>query len=92
MATTESATQPEVLTRPRGFLLKSRIDGAHPKLKDYYLLPEDLLVKEADGTFSKVGPGMAVGGFELTAEQEAELVEVEYAFYGLDFEVFELTD
>ena len=89
MANEEHTAETET-GRPRGFLLKSRIDNAHPKLKDYYLLPEDLLVKDDDGTYSKVGPGMAVGGFLLTPEQEAELVEVEYAFYGLDFTVFEL--
>ena len=75
-------------TRSSGFLLGIRIDGAHPRLKEYYLLPEDLLVLEDDGTYTKVGPGMAVSGFELTSEQSAELEAVKYRFHGLDYEVF----
>jgi len=82
----------EPTVRPQGFLVKERIDGAHPRLKDYYLLPEDLLVRDSNGTYSKVCPGMGVGGFELTAEQEAKLTSVEYISSGLNYQIFEPTE
>lgn len=89
MAITEQTQYSEPPQRAKGFLLTERIEGAQPKNPSYYLLPEDLLVLTDDGTYSKVGPGMAVGGFELTPEQEAELVPVEYFFRGLDYTIFE---
>lgn len=92
MATEAEPTQySKPARRAQGFLLKSRVDGAHPQT-DYYLLPEDLLVRNGDGSYSKVGPGLAVGGFILTPEQEAELAPVEYIFRGLDYQTFEPTE
>jgi hypothetical protein len=52
-----------------GLLVTIRIDGAHPKLPDYPLLPGDLLIKREDGTYGKFGPGLGIEGFELMPEQ-----------------------
>lgn len=55
------------------------IRGAHPAkhLRDYPLLPGDVLTKDADGTYTKQAPGLGVVGFVLTPEQAAALEEVD---------------
>lgn len=68
-----------------GYLVTERIDGAQPKMPKYYLLPEDLLVKEGDGTYAKECPGIAVVGFVLTPEQEATLRPVRFTRNGLNY-------
>lgn len=70
-----------------GFMVTTRIDGAHKTMPTYPLLPDDLLVREADGTFHKECPGISVGGFTLTDEQIADLKPVEFIARGLDYSV-----
>ena len=71
----------------RGYLVTEQIEGAsihHPR---YPLLPGDLLVREADGRYTKEAPGLCVLGFELTPEQEATLEECEFNAHGLEYVV-----
>jgi len=68
-----------------GYVVTETMQDVFPKLPKYPLLPEDLLVKESNGSYMKVCPGMAVGGCYLTPEQESTLVEVEYESYGLSY-------
>lgn len=73
-----------------GFLVMTRLDNVNrnPKLREKYpLLPEDLITREPDGTFMKEAPGFAVGGFELTDEQIAELKPVKFVCYGLEYKI-----
>lgn len=72
-----------------GLRVTEEIEGAHPTLKNYPLLPGDLLQKDDDGTFFKEAPGIAVGGFVLTPEQEANLEPVQFLRHGLDYQVLE---
>lgn len=72
-----------------GYLLQERIDGAHPKLKKYPLLEDDLLQLDSDGTYTKVCPGAAVVGFRLTSAQEERLKKVSFEVRGLDYTVIE---
>lgn len=71
----------------QGFLVKEKIEGAHAKLASYPLLPEDLLVREPDGRFTKECPGIAVKNFSLTEEQIAALVPVKFEVRGLDYTI-----
>lgn len=66
-----------------GFLVTVAIHGAHPRLPDYPLLPDDLLVREEPGTWMKESPGLAVSGFVLTREQEQSLKPVDFRRRGL---------
>ncbi len=50
-------------------VVTEEIRGAHPKLVDYPLLPEDMLQLYTDGRWAKIGPGMLVVGFVLSEEQ-----------------------
>lgn len=68
-----------------GFRVTERIDSAAPKIPDYPLLPDDLLVREANGSFTKEAPGFCVGGFHLTPEQIATLHPVTFTTFGLDY-------
>lgn len=71
-----------------GLKVTERIDGAHPTLTDYPLLPGDLIIGQPDGTFYKFGPGLGVTGFELTPEQilTCESYEdTDFAIGGVDF-------
>ena len=56
-----------------GWLVTEAIIGAHPKHPQYPLLPGDLLIKRADGTFGKFGPGLGIEGFVLSEEQQVTL-------------------
>lgn len=56
-----------------GLLVTVQIDGAHPKLTDYPLLPGDLLLSRGGGIYNKFGPGLGIEGFQLTPEQVATL-------------------
>lgn len=82
-------TQPSYTGRTGGGLrVTKQINGAHPKLTEYPLLPGDLLGKRDDGTFGKFGPGLGIEGFVLTPEQEASLEVAEdqpFAIGGMDF-------
>jgi hypothetical protein len=57
-------------------MVTEEIEGAHPKLANYPLLPEDLVSLYDDGTWAKVGPGMMVTGFVLSPEQVQKLKPV----------------
>lgn len=70
-----------------GFLVTEKIVGAHFSMKDYPLYPDDLLTQHEDGTFFKEGPGLGIGGFELTEEQVATLKPVNFQFHGLNYGV-----
>jgi hypothetical protein len=74
-----------------GFRVTSTIEGAHPQHEAYPLLPGDLLVRELDGTWMKEAPGLAVGGFVLTAEQEAGLQRILFARAGLAYAVVDVS-
>lgn len=52
------------------------IPGAHQQFVDYPLLPEDIVRKDADGTWTKVAPGLQVSGFVLSDEQVQRLKAV----------------
>lgn len=52
------------------------IPGAHQQFVDYPLLPEDIIRKDADGTWTKVAPGLQVSGFVLSDEQVQRLQAV----------------
>jgi hypothetical protein len=52
-----------------------RMDGRRPDMLDYPLLPGDVLRKDEDGTWWKVAPGLAIGGFVLSDEDVARLAE-----------------
>lgn len=70
-----------------GFRVTETIDGAHPKVKRYPLLPGDLLVQTGHHTYTKECPGVAVNGFILTPEQEATLEPVRFTRNGLEYSV-----
>lgn len=70
-----------------GSRVTTTIEGAHPTIKDYPLLPGDLLTREPGGTWMKEAPGLAVGGFELSKEQEAALEPVTFTCAGLTYSV-----
>lgn len=71
-----------------GFRVTETMDDVHPSLKEKYpLMPGDLLQKDDDGTYFKEAPGIAVGGFVLTAEQEATLEPVQFLRHGLDYQI-----
>lgn len=69
---------------PKGFLATVQLDNL-TKVKNYPILPDDLLVEDPDGTFMKVCPGVAIGGMTLTPEQKATLREVEYEVRHLNY-------
>lgn len=68
-----------------GYRVTETIEGAHPALAEYPLLPDDLLVREPSGTWMKEAPGLAVGGFVLTEEQQANLKIVRFSTAGLAY-------
>jgi hypothetical protein len=68
-----------------GLLAVTQIDGVHRQHLDYPILPGDLLLKEDDGTYIKVCPGVAMTGFQLTDEQVATLKPVEFVQHGLNY-------
>lgn len=69
-----------------GFKVTETIEGAHPLLPNYPLLPGDLLVQDSGGTFMKEAPGIAVGGFQLSHEDILDrLEEVEFTRHGLEY-------
>lgn len=73
-----------------GFRVTEEMDDVHPFWKERYpLMPGDLLQKDDDGTFFKEAPGLAVGGFILTPEQEANLEPVKFLRHGLDYQILE---
>lgn len=74
-----------------GYRVTEEIAGAKPSVPRYPLLPGDLLVKEPDGSYFKECPGVAVGGFLLTPEQEATLEPVKFLRQGLNYQIVEDT-
>lgn len=70
-----------------GFLVPDGIDVTHPTIPGYDLLENDLIVKDDNGTWYKIAPGLAVSGFVLTQVQEALLAPVKYRADGLTFEL-----
>lgn len=75
-----------------GLRLTEKIEAAHPEMPGYTLYPGDLLVRDEGGTtWMKEAPGLAIGGFVLTSEQEAALEPVRFAAYGLDYVVESIT-
>lgn len=52
------------------------IHGAHRRFTDYPLLPEDIVRKDPDGTWTKVAPGLQVSEFVLSDEQVQKLQAV----------------
>jgi len=71
-----------------GYMVTVRMDDVHPKLGEKYpLLPDDLIIREDEGTWFKECPGLAIGGFVLTEEQEATLKPVKFRNVGLDYKV-----
>lgn len=63
------------------------ISGAHPKIVKYQLLPGDLLSRESSGTWKKFAPGIMIGGFNLSPEQEETLKVVRWRGSHLLYEV-----
>lgn len=57
-------------------MVTEEIAGAHPMHPDYPLLPEDLITRQADGTWYKFAPGMGITGFVLNEEQVQKLKPV----------------
>lgn len=57
----------------------------HPIHTHYELLPCDLLNRSDDGTWAKCAPGLAIGGFVLTARQELDLDRVVVEWDGLSY-------
>lgn len=66
------------------------IVGASAALPTYPLLPGDLLVPDGTGGYTKECPGVVVGGFRLTPDQEATLEPVRFARLGLSYRVEEV--
>lgn len=73
-----------------GFVVTERVEQAHPTVRNYPLLPDDLLFRETDGTYTKECPGVAVVGFTLTPDQEATLKPVSFINYGLTYVIEEV--
>lgn len=88
-AATSTPVAPGYNTRAgaQGSRVTVTIDGAHPRVHGYPLLPDDLLVRAGDGTWTKEAPGLAIGGFRLTPEQEATLEPVTFTCAGLLYSV-----
>lgn len=72
-----------------GFRVIETIEGAHPRVPRYPLLPDDLLVRTGPHTYTKECPGVAVTGFVLTPEQEKDLQPVKYSRDGLHYSIEE---
>lgn len=68
-----------------GYVVTETIEEAHQQHPTYPLLSGDLLVKEVDGTYTKICPGLGVSGFILRPEIEATLRPVQYVSSGLDY-------
>lgn len=75
----------------QGLMVTEEIAGAHPQHPNYPLLPEDLVAREADGSWHKYAPGLAVVGFVLSEEQVQTLQPVwlqsAHLFYDVTGEV-----
>jgi hypothetical protein len=73
----------------RAYVVTEQLDGCHPLHAGYPLLPGDLLKRDTDGTYAKIGPGLGIFGFVLTAEQQATLqatIEpIPFAVGGMDW-------
>lgn len=72
-----------------GFLVTETVNGAHrnPSLASYPLLPDDIIIQDEDGSWFKECPGVAIGGFILTADQEATLKPVRFVVNGLSYSI-----
>lgn len=55
------------------FRVTVELDGRNAIHPTYPLLPGDIILREPDGRWMKHAPGIAVGGFLLSAEDEATL-------------------
>lgn len=60
----------------RVFRVTQTLEGCNPIHVDYPLLEGDILVEQAERVFMKTAPGLAVGGFSLSDEECATLVEL----------------
>ncbi len=81
-------TDPTGVTPMEGCRVTEEIHGASPHIPDYSLLPGDLLVRDGD-TWTKEAPGICVGGFVLSAEQEQTLQPVRFTCIGLTYQIQE---
>jgi hypothetical protein len=61
-----------VSTTRRGTVLVA-MEGRRPDFPDYPLLPGDMIRGDEDGTWWKVAPGLAIGGFVLSENDVASL-------------------
>ena len=75
------------MSAAEGCRVVREIAGANRTHPTYPLLPGDLLVQQADGSWMKEAPGLAVGGFVLTPEEVADLQPVGFLRAGLAYTV-----
>lgn len=64
-----------------------RIADAVPLHPGYPLLPGDLLIRNEDDSYTKVAPGIAVGGIRLSDSQSSTLRPARFAVAGLNYYV-----
>lgn len=67
------------------FEVTQRIDGANDTHPEYPLLPNDLLAREDDGTWTKVCPGLCIMGFVLSIKEIRTLRAREIYRDGLNY-------
>lgn len=70
-----------------GYVVTQTIEEAHPLHPTYPLLQGDLLVRDSDGTFAKVCPGLHVSGFVLKQLDLFNIHPVKFISRGLDYEI-----
>lgn len=68
-----------------GFLVTTELSDVHPKYPDFPLLPGDLIIKDEEGKFTKLAPGLGIFGFELSPAQEATLKNTAFVRRGLEY-------
>lgn len=79
-------------SEPRdGFLVMDDIEGARHPIDDYPLIQGDLLVKQEDGTYFKVCPGISLGGFRISeyALRYGLVKPVKYRQRHLEYQIIE---
>ena len=72
-----------------GFVVPAELDHKvfHPMMPKIFLIEGDLLTKSEDGTWFIQAPGMGIGKWVLTPEQEALLKPVQYENVGLSYRI-----
>lgn len=75
----------------RGLLVTERTPVIKSNGSEYLLLKGDIIVAEDDLSFTKIAPGLCIGGLKITPETLASLQNIEYRFYGLDYTVKEIS-